>query len=121
MIVLSFRHKSDDHFWFSFFHEAGHLILHDKKALFIEDGSEVTDEEEKEANDFASNLLVPPEHRFELESLPARSKAIIRFAVRLGVSPGVIVGQLQYKRIISFNQMNNLKRRYTKEQLANIT
>ncbi len=28
MIVLSFRYLSDDQFWFSFFHELGHLLLH---------------------------------------------------------------------------------------------
>ena len=34
LLLLSFRYLSDDHFWFTFFHEAGHLFLHGQKALF---------------------------------------------------------------------------------------
>lgn len=120
VIVLSFRFLSDDQFWFSFFHEAGHLILHDQQALFLEDSSEVTVEAELEANKFASDLLVPPEYRPELESLPARSDAIIRFAVRLGISPGVVVGQMQHAGLIKHSQMNGLKRRFPREELARL-
>jgi hypothetical protein len=28
MVILSFRYLSDDHFWFTFFHEIAHLLLH---------------------------------------------------------------------------------------------
>lgn len=35
VIQLSLRHKTDDHLWFSFFHEAGHVLLHSKKETFI--------------------------------------------------------------------------------------
>jgi Zn-dependent peptidase ImmA (M78 family) len=27
------QHKSDDHFWFTFFHEAAHVLLHSKKNI----------------------------------------------------------------------------------------
>ena len=59
VIQLSDRYKSDDHFWFAFFHEAAHLLLHSKKQTFIDDGSE-NDELEQEAHRFAANLLIPP-------------------------------------------------------------
>ncbi|MCH7613249.1 MAG: HigA family addiction module antidote protein [Candidatus Marinimicrobia bacterium] len=36
LIILSLRHKSDDHLWFAFFHEAAHIFLHSKKMLFVE-------------------------------------------------------------------------------------
>ncbi|HAZ31676.1 MAG TPA: addiction module antidote protein, HigA family [Dehalococcoidia bacterium] len=36
LIMLSLRHKTDDHFWFSFFHEAGHILLHGRKAVFLD-------------------------------------------------------------------------------------
>ena len=35
--MLSLRHKSNDHLWFTFFHEAGHLLLQSKKAAFLEE------------------------------------------------------------------------------------
>jgi hypothetical protein len=39
LIQLSLRHKSDDHLWFSLFHEAAHILLHSKKETFINTGS----------------------------------------------------------------------------------
>jgi HTH-type transcriptional regulator/antitoxin HigA len=112
MIVMSFRYRSDDHFWFTFFHEAAHLLLHGNKALFLEDGSEVTSDEENEANEFASALLIPPSSKREFEQLGTSAKGIIRFAMKEGVSPGVVVGQLQHQGRLAHNRLNRLKRRY---------
>src|SRR4029077_16981261 len=36
LMMLSFRYLSDDHFWFAFFHEAGHLLLHSDNSIFLE-------------------------------------------------------------------------------------
>lgn len=113
MIVMSFRYRSDDHFWFTFFHEAGHLLLHSKKALFLEDGSEVTSEEEEEANEFASKCLIPANLDSEYKTLAPATKSILRFAVRAGISTGIIVGQLQHSGRLAPNRLNSLKRRWT--------
>src|SRR4029077_8388237 len=57
MIVLSFRYLSDDQFWFSFFHEIGHLLLHGDRSTFVDgDAADMTDKE-KEANAFSESLL----------------------------------------------------------------
>jgi HTH-type transcriptional regulator / antitoxin HigA len=105
MIVMSFRYRSDDHFWFTFFHEAAHLLLHGEKALFLEDGSDVTAEEEKEANEFASALLIPSGSKGEFEQLNGAVKNILRFAVKEGISPGVVVGQLQHHGHLAHNRL----------------
>ena len=120
MILLSFRYLSDDQFWFTFFHEAGHLVLHSDKALFIEDGSEVSLKEEHEANLFAQNILIPPESRTEMQSIKPNRKDILKLAVKIGVSRGIVVGQMQHLGIIKRDQMNWLKRHYTKEELQKI-
>ncbi|MGO8896801.1 MAG: ImmA/IrrE family metallo-endopeptidase [Isosphaeraceae bacterium] len=115
LLLLSGRHLSDDHFWFTFFHEAGHLILHGQTYIFVDDigeDGEFSTREEGEANDFAANILVPPEYQRELERLTANKLAVMRFAVRVGVSKGVIVGQLQKRGIIGQNLLNGLKQRY---------
>ncbi len=112
LLMLSFRHLTDDHFWFSFFHEAAHLILHHPHKFFVEGVGDAKARREIEADDFAQNLIVPLEHRKELMSLKSRSLDIIRFARKVGVSPGLIVGQLQYFQVLSFSQQNRLKRRY---------
>lgn len=112
LIQLSFRYLSDDQFWFSFFHEIGHLLLHyDKMPIFEND--EVNEEDiEDEANRFAEDIIVPHEHKIEFQSLGGSRFPIIRFAKKVGVAPGLIVGQLQHANIIKYSQMQHLKRRY---------
>ena len=36
LTMLSLRHNTNDHLWFSFFHEAGHIVVHEKKLLCLE-------------------------------------------------------------------------------------
>jgi len=120
MILLSFRYLSDDQFWFTLFHEAGHLLMHGQKAVFLEDGSDVSLKEEHEANLFAQNILIPPESRAEFMSLKPTKDNIMKFAVKVGVSRGIIVGQLQHQRRIEPSQLNFLKRRYSVEDLSKI-
>lgn len=115
LLMLSFRFLSDDQFWFSFFHEAGHLVLHGNQRFFLEDEDTPSTAEEQEANDFASNLLIPSNFQQEMLDLPANARAVVRFAVRVGVSPGIVVGQLQHNDKIPHNWLNRLKRRYSWE------
>lgn len=112
LLLLSFRYLSDDHFWFTFFHEAGHLILHGKKVLFLEGPDLLSTKEEEEANEFAARLLIPLEFQARLQDLSANGIAVMRFAKLVGVSPGIVVGQLQHRGRIRRNQLNNLKRRF---------
>jgi plasmid maintenance system antidote protein VapI/Zn-dependent peptidase ImmA (M78 family) len=112
MLLLSVRHLSDDHFWFTFFHEAGHLILHGHKFIFV-DGLGCDDKlarnDEDEANRFAEDILIPPEHRPEFLSLRSDKRAVMRFARKIGISRGLVVGQLQHYEIIPQDHLNGLK------------
>ena len=110
LLLLSFRYLTDDHFWFTFFHEAGHLLLHGDQELFLEGPDKQLATKEKEADDFAARVLVPDERG--LLALPPKRREVIRFAVQVGVSPGIVVGQMQHHGRIGHNQMNTLKRRY---------
>ena len=111
-IQVSFRYLSDDQFWFSLFHEIGHLLLHYEKMPILEN-TELTEEScELEANAFAAQAIIPTSHRDELFSLGRSRFAIIEFAKKIGIAPGLVVGQLQHEGIIGFNQMQHLKRRY---------
>jgi len=113
LMLLSFRYLSDDHFWFSLFHEAAHLILHENRMLFLEGIGNCETAAEKEANEYAENLLIPAALKEEFRSLSARNwRQIVRFARKAGVSPGIVVGQLQYHGIIQYNQLNKLKTRF---------
>lgn len=112
LLLLSFRHLSDDHFWFTFFHEAGHLMLHGKDGLFLEETGQCDNKEEHEANAFAANILIPEKNLTEFEQLPLNGREVIRFAKKIGISPGIVVGQLQHRKLITPKQLNNLKTRY---------
>lgn len=117
MMVLSFRYRSDDQFWFTFFHEAAHLLLHEPNALFLEDDSEVTSEEEREANEFAETVMIPSKYVKDLQTVCLDKDSIIRLARKVGIAPGLIVGQLQYKKRIPNDRLNWLKRRYDWRQI----
>ncbi len=122
LLMLSFRYLTDDHFWFTFFHEAGHLLLHGENSVFIEElgRDRIVSDEEKEANDFAATQLVPNEYRERLMRLPVSNKrAVIGFATELGISAGIIIGQLQYAGKIEHNKFNSYKRRYSWDNILN--
>ena len=57
LIIMSLRYKSNDHFWFTFFHEAAHILLHSKKEVYIDSEDNEFSENEIEANNFARNAL----------------------------------------------------------------
>lgn len=59
LIQLSLRYKTNDPLRFSFFHEAGHMLLQGKRSVFIDDGRG-SDGKEARANAFAADFLVPP-------------------------------------------------------------
>ena len=111
---MSLRYKTNDHFWFTFFHEAGHIILHGKKQTFIDEIEPVTkDEQEKEANRFSSNILIP-----ENEYIKFIDKGyfdlhdIVQFAGSVGIHPGIVVGCLQHDKKVPFSYHNKLKAKF---------
>jgi Zn-dependent peptidase ImmA (M78 family)/plasmid maintenance system antidote protein VapI len=111
LLLLSVRYLSDDQFWFSVFHEAGHLYLHPQK-LMLDTAEMASSREEDEANQFAANTLVPKQYRSEMLELPLDGRMVMRFARKIGIAPGLVVGQLQHLGILEQRQLNNLKRQY---------
>jgi Zn-dependent peptidase ImmA (M78 family) len=113
MVLVSFRHRADDQFWFTVFHEIGHLLLHDASPFVDEDETGEMDPCEREANEFAAEMIVPADRVPELESLRPDEDTIRRFAVSLGVAPGLILGQLEHRKIIAYGRVRNLRRTWT--------
>jgi HTH-type transcriptional regulator/antitoxin HigA len=109
LLQLSLRHKWSDIFWFTFFHEAGHLLLHSKKQAFINDVGEHSGVEQ-EADAFASQTLIPERYVAELADLTSLDD-VIDFSVRVGVAPGIVVGRLQHEGRWPYGQGNTLKQR----------
>ncbi len=104
---------SDDHLWFSFFHEAARLPLHSKKNIFVEGNGAGTSELENEANAWASNFLVPRARWEALKATMPRSKAeVLVIAQEQSIAPGIIVGMLQHDGVVPWANLNGLKRRF---------
>jgi HTH-type transcriptional regulator / antitoxin HigA len=109
LIQLSLRYKTNDHLWSTFFHEAAHLLLHGKRAIFLDTGKS-EGELEKQADAWASEFLIPRNAFEELSNDPPYSKAkIVAFAERIGIAPGIVVGRLQHERKVLFSHCNDLK------------
>jgi Zn-dependent peptidase ImmA (M78 family) len=112
MILLSFRFRADDQFWFTVFHEIGHLLLHGANS-FVDDPSTPEDKSEQEANDFARSCLIPESRKAEFSRLSANRTAVLRFSVSAGIAPGLTVGQMQRAQMIPHKTLNTLKRYWT--------
>lgn len=116
LIQLSLYGKTNDRFWFTFFHEAAHILLHgtsaqDRKAVFLDDpdGGESENALEHEANRWAADFLIPPADARELPMLKTRT-SVLAFANRLSIHPGIVVGRLQHEGIVPYaSPLNALK------------
>lgn len=114
MIAMSLRHKTNDHFWFTLFHEIGHIYLHEKKNVFIDSDSDNQTDWETEANDFARKALVPDTAYSDfVKRGKFYAKEIVRFATEVAVAPGIVVGMLQHEGLIEYSWHNKLKQRFT--------
>lgn len=112
MIQLSLRYKTSDQLWFSLFHEAGHILLHGKKEVFLEFGGNTSSEREREADAFARDHLIPPAEFAQLrEQTPFSSTRVEDFAERIGIHPGIVVGRLQHEGLLKYSHLNGLKMR----------
>lgn len=96
IIQITDRYKSNDQFWFTFFHEAGHILLHGKKDIFLEqfEGYDNDEKKESEADHFASEWLLPSSF---LDNLPENitDKEIKDIARDAQIHPGIVIGRLQ--------------------------
>lgn len=115
LIQLSIRYKYEDVFWFSLFHEVGHILKHGKKEQFIDfRDSKHIDEEEKAADNFAKNILIPNDKYDDFKECPRNLNSgenIKTFASEIGIAPAIVVGRLQHDRLIPYNRFNHLRKK----------
>lgn len=115
LVQLSLRHRSDDHFWFALFHEVGHILRSGPRSAFLDAArpDPVGSPEEAAADRFAASTLIPDAvfERFR-EAGQFDTQAVERFALELGLPPGIVVGRLQREGAILPARLNHLKRRW---------
>lgn len=103
LVMLSLRYRSNDQFWFSFFHELGHLVLHGKKLVFLE-GLEkgLNAPEETEADRWSGEVLIPSESAKRLAGIPKTAASIKSLADEIGIAPGIVLGRLQHDGLVTW-------------------
>ena len=115
VLMITIRGKWADIFWFSLFHELGHILLHDKQSVFLEgcDAPSEMEQREEEADEFAKESLIPTAlYKDFLAQGNYHAENIVRFAEQAGVHPGIVVGRLQHERYIPRSWHNRLRKRY---------
>ena len=116
LIQMNIRGKWADVFWFSFFHEAGHLLKHRYQRRIVIDGKS-TDPDmvalESEADEFARDFLIPPKDWSEFCGQDYfAANDVLEFARSVGIAPFIVVGRLQKEKLVQYNRFTTLKQRY---------
>ena len=102
IVALTLRHDRLDNFWFALLHELAHVGKHlDDAHPFFADDLESPDEQdrkEKEADDMATQALIPPDIwnkarvRESLSAIDAQT-----FARQQGISPAIVAGHVRHE------------------------
>ena len=115
VIAMSVRFDRVNNFWFVLRHEIEHVLNQDGKVIFDIELTESLQRktalppEEVRANDAASEFLVPKSelNGFIMRVRPLYSEQrILLFARRIGVHPGIVVGQLQFRDEIPYTHFH---------------
>lgn len=111
VIQLSGRHRTDDHFWFTLFHEAAHILFDAKKAYYLDiDVGHDTNDNEARANKWAANFLVNSANwKSFVASYQFTDSTVRSFCDSLDVAPGIVVGRLQHEEYLDWSELNHLK------------
>lgn len=113
LIQLSLVFKWEDIFWFSLFHEIGHIIKHGKKEEFLEFQNGdigLRETKEIEADEFATHNLIPKESLAHLKDLSPSS--IEKFAERTDIATSIVAGRVAHELSVRGN--NQAWRIYSK-------
>ncbi len=111
LIQISLRGKYSDICWFTFFHELAHILYDNKKECFVDLDEREKDSQEKKADEFASNALIPnSEFKAFVRSGDFSNRAIINFANKIGVSRGIVAGRLS-KELNAWKRFSHFRKR----------
>jgi HTH-type transcriptional regulator/antitoxin HigA len=110
LVQLSLRYRYADIFWFTFFHELGHILKHGKREVFIEVERPSENPKEAEANEFAARVLIPDAQYAQLVHVGSFDERSIRlFASAIGIHQGIVVGRLQRDDHLDHSALNHLR------------
>lgn len=111
MLMVNDRRLNSDTFWFTLFHEIGHIMNGDYGISFDAESGE----QEEIADKYAENMLIPcelyrkfiEENRFDVQSISIFAKKIDR-------DPGIVLGRLLNDGKVAYNDwtLTSLRHKY---------
>jgi len=115
IIQMSVRYRADDQFWFTFFHESGHLLSGPRRRDFLDGADSVSpaadDADEAAADGFARDALLPPSDlKVFIDAGDFSRTAVRSFAKQQHVAAGIVVGRLEHDDFIGPSQLRDLKK-----------
>ena len=114
-MVLTLRGASADIFWFSLFHELGHIVNGDvvKPGNYIDADNSGNEKREHAADAFASRALISEaDYQNFRDGKDYSYSAIKAFAQTQGVPSYVVIGRLQKEEIIPWSWYQKYKPKY---------
>ncbi len=111
-LVMTLRQRFADVFWFTLFHEIGHIIYGDIKDQLI-DYEGTNNEIEKRADEFAANTLIDQEqYRSFVKAGDYSLNGIQQFSAELDVPAFILIGRLQHDNHIDYHHYVHEKCKY---------
>ncbi len=118
VIAVSLRYDRLDNFWYTVFHELGHIRskdgLNKHATLDVDLWAKPTSDKpshEKKADEFAVGTLVPQDELndfIERVSPMYSTRQVVGFSLIHKVHPSIVIGQLQYREELQYSQLRSL-------------
>ncbi|MDZ4579781.1 HigA family addiction module antitoxin [Bacillus cereus] len=116
MIALSVKGGYEDIFWFTFFHELGHVFQEKKSEIFIDGDEYINNQLEVDADNFALTNLIPNEFYEDfIKNKHYLDKVKLReFAEQVDINIGIVIGRLMKDNYIEFGNKSyeQLRRKF---------
>lgn len=115
VVMMTIRYKWADIFWFSLFHELGHVLLHGRNTMVLEAerGDPQSKKREAQADKFAADILIPAkDYKAFRKTGNFYADGIQAFADEIGIAPGIVVGRLQNDGLLEPSWHNGLRGRF---------
>ena len=116
MLMVNDRRLFADSFWFTLFHEIGHIINGDFGISFEKEKGE----QEIAADRFAEDSLIPADDYQEFVAKNKFTVSSIRlFAEKIDRDPGIVLGRLQNDKYVGYDDwsMKPLRKKYIVERI----
>jgi len=111
MLMVNDRRLNADSFWFTLFHEIGHVMNGDYGISFEKE----TGEQELQADTFAEDSLIPRDEYYDfINQNKFDLGAICSFAKQINRDPGIVLGRLQNDMKVDYNDwsLKSLRKKY---------